>query len=198
MTTMLHYRPYRTIGPAELPVTVAQAKKQLELSPTGSVHDQQLSDAIEAATEQVETDTNYALLDATYTFTGDCFPTNNYDDPICLGIRPIQSISSITYYDTDNVQQNLSTDVYALDQGPRQIHLKYDQEWPSITHQRSGIVITALCGFGSTAANVPRILRQAVLLQVAKWFEDREMLTNVTNNDAYERIIRRVFRASYP
>ena len=197
MTATTTYSLDRTVGPVNEPVSLAEARDQCEIGATVTDHDTKLSRYITASVEQVENDTEYVLITQTYTLSFDSFPSNG--DPIPLPVRPIQSITSITYYDTSNTQQTLATTVYGLDKARRQVYLKYDQEWPDITEQHNGNVITFIAGFGLTEANTPRLFKQAILLQVAKWWAHRGDESKMPAHDtAYERIIRRVLRSSYP
>ena len=187
----------RTSAPGSEPVSVADAKKQLEIPSDDTTHDDHLTDALIAAREQVEQDTPYACISQTYEAILDQFPCGR--DPIPLPIRPITSLTSVTYMD-ETTQETLAASVADLDRRKRQLVLQYDQEWPSVVTQPDSIVITLVAGYASQST-IPRLLRQAVLLQVSKWFEDRDMMISQTHANfdvAYERIIRRLMRASYP
>jgi uncharacterized phiE125 gp8 family phage protein len=46
-------------------------------------------------------------------------------------------------------------------------------EVPEIGRSHSAIEIDVLAGFGSSASAVPALLRQAVLMLAARWFEQR-------------------------
>lgn len=194
--TELNQRLIRTSGPSVEPVSVADAKKQLEIPSSDTSHDDHLTDAIVAAREQVERDTQYACISQTFELVLDEFPSD--DSAIRLPVRPVTSLSSITYQDGAS-SETLATSVADLDRQKRRIVLQYNQEWPSIEQQSDAVVITFVAGYASQA-NVPRLLRQAILLQVGKWFEDRDMMSNNGrfNDETYELIIRRVMRASYP
>lgn len=186
----------RTVGPTTEPVSLAEARDQCEIAATVTDHDTKLTRYIIASREQVENDTGYALATQTFTLTGDCFPSGA--GHIQIPVRPVASITGITYYDTSNAQQTLATSVYDLDQPRRQVHLKYDQEWPSITTQRNGIEVTLRAGYG-TAASVPSLFKQAILLQVTKWWVHRGDESKMPAHDsAYESIIARLIRTSYP
>lgn len=191
------YSLNRTSGPAVEPVSRAEAKKQCELASGVTTHDAAIDDWIIAAREQLEDDTGYACITTTFTLSMSAFPSGNA--PIRLPVRPVQSVSSITYYDTADAQQTLATTVYGLDGPRRLVYVKNDQEWPSVNGQHDGIVVTFVAGYGSSASNVPRLLRQAVLLQVAKWFQHRGDESQMPAHDtAYERIVKRLLRSSYP
>lgn len=195
------YSLNRTSGPAVEPVTLAEAKKQLEIASADTTHDSAIEDYIIAAREQLEHDTGYICITQTYSLSMDVWPESPksrfHGTVIELPLRPIQSVSSITYYDEGNSQQTLSTTVYGLDAPNRFIYLKYDQEWPAITPQHNGIVVTFVAGYGGSETNVVRLIRQAILLQVAKWFEHRGDESEMPAHDsAYEKIVMRM-RSEY-
>ena len=150
---------------------------------------------ITEARQQVEHDADTALITQTWVqkFYG-------FEDPLQLVKRPIQSISSITYYDTGNSQQTLSSSVYSFDAQRRQIHLAYDQSWPDTVSRWDCVAVTFVCGFGDAASDVPEMYKQAMLLQIGFNFENRDMLMSDGNTSqrAYEALINRLMRSSYP
>jgi len=194
MTTT--YTLTRTQGPGTEPVTLAEARDQCEIAASDSNHDVKLTRYTQAAREQVEHDTGYALITQTYTLYLPEFPG---DDEIILPVRPIQSVSSITYYDPADAQQTLATTVYGLDTGRRAVYLKNEQEWPDTNDQWNGIAVTFVAGYGA-ASNIPATLRQAVLCKVAEQFTDRGDGDGQVNpwSTAYERIVRKVANPHYP
>lgn len=190
-------RLLRTAAPAAEPVSVADAKKQLEVHASDTAHDSQLSDLIIAAREQFEHDTQYACVSQTFEYILDDFPHD--DSSIVLPRQPVTSLTSIAYQD-GSASKTLATSVADLDRQKRRIVLQYDQQWPSIERQNDAVVITFIAGYPSQSA-VPRLVRQAVLLQVSKLFEDRDMMMQQSPDAfdlAYERIIARLKRSSYP
>jgi len=190
-------RLLRTAAPAAEPVSVADAKKQLEIPSSLNDHDDQLADLIIAAREQVEHDTQYACVSQTFEYILDDFPHDG--SAIELPRQPVTSLTSVSYQDGATTE-TLANSVADLDRQKRRLVLQYDQEWPSIEKQNDAVVITFVAGYASQAA-VPRLLRQAILLQVAKWFEDRDMMSMATVQQmdaAYELLIRRLMRSSYP
>lgn len=187
-------------GPASEPVTTADAKDQCEIASSVTAHDAKLDRYIAAARQQYEDDTDEILINQTWTMSGAYFPSVD-TDLIALPLRPVSSISSITYYDTDDAQQTLATSVYGLDTARNAIYLKNDQDWPDVNGQHNGIVITFVVGHGADATSVPETAKQAILLQVCRWFiQDRgdEMPIAQGSQTAYDRLIRRHFRRSYP
>lgn len=192
----MKYSLTRTAGASEEPVTLAEAKDHLELTASDTTHETKLTRFIKAARAKVEDDTNVAMLPQTFQLSLDQFP--GQDEDIYLPIRPLVSVSSITYYDSDNAQQTLATSVYAVDIGRRIIHLKYDQEWPESAQVKNAVSVTFNAGYNSTDA-LPPIFKQLVLVQVALMFEDRGDIMKVSHwETAYERLLPPVKRATYP
>ena len=181
-------------APVSEPITLAEAKKQLELSPTDTAHDAQLSLLIQAAREQWEADTDSACLTQTWKVTAEEF----YDDEIYLPKRPVQSITHIKYYDSGDVLQTLSTSVYDLDQSCRAVRLKNLQVWPAVSDRWDAITITYVAGYAQSYL-VPAIAKQAMLLLVGYYF-DANRGDNDRNNDqrAYEALVTKFMRSNYP
>lgn len=182
-------------GPTAEPITIAEARKQVELSPTDTAHDDHLTALIQAAREKFEHDTDLALLTQTWSVTLE----ELNDDEIYLPKRPVQSITHIKYYDSLNTQQTMSTSVYSLDAAARAVRLNYLQVWPFVLNRWDAVTITYVCGYSSVAA-VPQIYKQAMKLLIAHNFENRDMLLPeaMQTVPAYEMIVRAFGRATYP
>ena len=181
-------------APVSEPITLAEAKKQLELSPADTAHDAQLSLLIQAAREQWEADTDSACLTQTWKVTAEEFD----DDEIYLPKRPVQSITHVKYYDSGDVLQTLSTSVYDLDQSCRAVRLKNLQVWPAVSDRWDAITITYVAGYAQSYL-VPAIAKQAMLLLVGYYF-DANRGDNDRNNDqrAYEALVTKFIRSNYP
>lgn len=186
----------RASGPASEPVTLAEARDQVEVAATDTAHTTKLTRYIASAREQVESDTGYAMITQTFTLTMSEFPSDGW---IHIPVRPISSITSITYYDENDSQQPLATTVYGLDQGRRAVYLKANQYWPSINGQNNGIEITFVAGYGS-ADNVPAALKQLVLCKVAEQFFDRGDMPGDSNrfHNAYSILRKKIATPHYP
>ena len=197
--TLLAQGLARTTGPTIEPITLAQAKDHCEIASSEKGHDAKLSAMIRAAREQVENDIHQSLVTQTFTLSMDEFPG---DGRIYIPMKPLQSVSSITYYDNDNTQQTLASSVYAVNTTLRLVYRDHNQDWPNYLVKPGGIVITFVAGYGDTAASVPHVFKQAMLLQIAKWFEHRGDEPAVhgagTYDQAYDRLVKRYKRSSYP
>jgi uncharacterized phiE125 gp8 family phage protein len=95
--------------PTAEPVTLSEAKKQLEIASSDTSHDTHLSALIGAAREQWEHDTDSVT----------CFQTlrlrvASIFDGFKLLKTPIHSITSIQYYDGNNTLQTWASNQYQL------------------------------------------------------------------------------------
>lgn len=180
--------------PVAEPVTLAEAKKQLELASSDTAHDAHLALLIQAAREQWEADTDSCCLSQTWKVYAEEFD----DDEIYLPKRPIQSVTHVKYYDASNVQQTLSTSVYSLDDAARAVRLDSLQVWPAVYDRFDAITITFVAGYTSAAA-LPAIHKQAILLLVGKYFENRDMQVSGAYTDAaYDALVTKFIRSNYP
>lgn len=180
-----------TTPPVESPVTLSEAKRQLEIAETIAYHDSQLQRLIKAAAQQAVVRSGRQLLIASYRLTLDCFPSSSGN--ISLPFPPCASVQSVKYYDSDGVQQTLATTVYKLlaDREPAEIALKSGQSWPTVYDEADVVEIAYTAGVADTAAELcdeDEWLKQAVLLFVqAYWLRDHG--TNIQSAlGLYERI----------
>jgi uncharacterized phiE125 gp8 family phage protein len=142
-----------TAAPATEPVTLAEAKKQVEVAAAITYHDSHLERLIKAATQQALVRSQRQLHFASYRLTIDRFPS--CAGTISLPLPPCRSVESIKYYDLEGKQQTLSTDVYRLlkDREPAEICLRYGQVWPYTYNEPDVVEIDYTCGIRSGATN---------------------------------------------
>ena len=69
----------------------------------------------------------------------------------------------------------MATTVYDLDdkQKPGRVTLKHNQTWPATAKIENAVTVTYKAGYGTTAADVPQAIKQAMLLMLTNWFEKR-------------------------
>jgi uncharacterized phiE125 gp8 family phage protein len=187
-------RPTIVTGPTIEPLTLAEAKKQCELSSSDTAHDDHLSLLIQAAREQWEHDTDSCCMTQTLYVNA-----NRFSEEIELPTRPITSITSIQYYDDNNTLQTVSASVYSLNPSEREIELQYQQTWPTTTDRWDAVKITYVAGYANVAS-VPAIHKAAMRLLVGHYFENRDMLMSdaMQTMRAYEALVNKFMRSSYP
>ena len=162
----------QTIAPDEEPVSLEEAKAHCRVESDFVEDDDQIAAYIAAARESCEAVTGRQLVSATYVLRLSSFPCG---DVIELPRPPLVSVSSIAYVDVDGATQTLSTDVYEMDAytTPGRVVLKYGQTWPSVRAQRNAVTITYVAGYGG-AEDVPKLLKQGMLMRIAHWHENHE------------------------
>ena len=91
---------------------------------------------------------------------------------------PLLSVTSIKYIDANGTQQTLSTSYYTVDteSEPGRIYEAYSYYWPTIRGDKNSIEIIYKAGYGTTAASVPANVKQAMLLLIGHWYENREAI----------------------
>jgi uncharacterized phiE125 gp8 family phage protein len=143
---------------------------------TNTTFDPQLASFIQAARELVEGSPYYqALITQTWRLTLDEFPACR--DSISLDVRPVQSIAAFTYIDSAGTVVAFTD--YTLDTAhfPGRVVLNYSKTWPATRAQRNAVTIDFVAGYGSSRANVPMRIRNAIKLCVETWWNHRGELT---------------------
>lgn len=181
-------------APSLEPVSTTEAKSQLAIASSDTSHDTQLALLIKASREQFEHDTSWRLIEQTHSLKFRQFEEFQFSE------RPIQSIDSVSYYDSGNSSQTLATTVYELDTQNEAFRLKPDQTFPATYDRWDAITIQFKVGDYDDAADVEAIAKQAILLLVGHYFENRDMLMSAAMQElvAYENLVRRYQRSSYP
>lgn len=169
----MYYIPYEEISRIDvLPISLAYTKQYLHIDEADTAHDETITRMLRAARDYFEGATNRSLTEITYktyanTFTFRCFE---------LRKKPIMEISSVEYYDTDEVLQTIAPADYFL--RPMNGYdllvfkdafiapaLSTDCGWP--------IIITFKSGYGNVEDVIPEGIEDGLLAHVAKMFENR-------------------------
>ena len=197
----------QTAAPASyLAVTLAEAKRQLRMEET-TADDTLISDVlIPAAYDRAELATQRQLFTATWALKLDAFPCA---DRIELPRPPLRSVTSVAYVDTNGDAQtwassNYLSDAVATPITPRcqrgRLALAYGVSWPSTRSQINAVTITFSAGYGTATTDLPKLLRQAILLDLTRLYEHRDQVitgTIVAELPGGSRDIYRSYR-SYP
>lgn len=160
--------------PAEGALSLTAVKEHLRV--IGDEDDTLISTYTLAAVAYVEGVTGRALLESTYRQTMDRFPPAGL--PIRLMRAPAQSVTSVTYRDTDGATQTMSADDWneSLDGEPGRVVLADGGNgWPTDVSGKGGAVaVTFEAGDDPSEADYDVI---AVYLLVGHWYENREAVT---------------------
>lgn len=177
MSMTRHYRTTVQTAPAAEPITTAEAKTHLRVD--HSHDDTYIGERITGARKFIENNTRRTLVNTTYKLFMDEFP-----DEVLLPHGNLQSVTHVKYYDTDGVQQTLSTSLYQVDTAslPGRVVPAVDESWPDIQVGKvNAIEIQYVAGFGAAGSNVPQDLRDAVMMMVAHRYEYREPIVAGTS-----------------
>ncbi len=158
-------------APASEPVLLAEAKAQCRVD--GSTDDTLITGLIKVARLDAEGFLNRAIITQTWDLYLDAWPGKTF---IEIPLPPLQSVTSIKYTDKNGVEATMAAGDYIVDtvSEPGRVYLKWDKSWPSVDLQVvNGIVVRFVAGYG-LAASVPETIKQAILLQIGHYYENRE------------------------
>lgn len=169
--------------PVTEPITLLDAKAQCRVDIDDD--DTLLTSYITAAREWCEAHDWRAYLTQTIELWLTMWPGG---DSIELPRPPLQSVTKIEYYGVDDTKYTLSTSVYGVDaiSEPGAVRLKYNQNWPATPLRAyNAICVTYVAGW-TTADAVPQTIKQAMLLLIGHWYENRETTVAGTISRAIE------------
>lgn len=162
----------RTADPGDTPISLDEAKAHLRIQQ--DAEDSLIASLIQAVTDYFDVP-NGVIGKALYTQTW-ALSVPNVDERfrIVLPITPVQSVSTITYYDGSNVQQSLTVGDFHLygNEDWAYLYPKDGISWPGVFSREDAITVTFVAGFGAAAA-VPQGIKQAMLLLLSHWYENR-------------------------
>lgn len=177
----------RTVAPVVEPVTLVDAKAHLRV--THSSEDTLIGGLITAAREDVERSAGIALIDQCWRLALDRWPADNR---VALLRHPVREVLSVTLYDEAGAATLFDPLQYQLDALSRPTRLHFDRA-PERLRAMNGIEIDFRAGFGEAGTDVPDVLKRAMLLLVAHWYEFRTGFgpadQPVSYPAAYDRLI---------
>lgn len=162
--------PVRTVAPAAPLLTPEEAKLHLRVDHADE--DTLIAMLVGAVTSHLDGYSGIlgkALITQTWAVERSTF-CNRMDIPL----GPVQS-ATVQYYDSTNNLQTLASTVYAVlsdGLGPY-VSLKYNQQWPQTYTRDDAVKITFISGYGPAASDVPEGIREAALLLIGHWYENR-------------------------
>jgi uncharacterized phiE125 gp8 family phage protein len=179
-----------TAAPAAEPVSVVEAQAHLRLD--GDAETDVLAALIAGAREVAELMTGRALVTQSWTLSLDAWSEGGAEGavgwpaglacaPRCARLAfalprpPLISVETVKTFDADGVGSVWDPAAYFVDRAtvPGRIVRLRGAPWPIPGRPLGGLEIAFTAGYGD-AATVPAALRQAILLLVAHWFENRE------------------------
>ena len=174
------YRSLKEVTLSTTPLfTTAEAKDFLKVDTAAD--DTLIDNLIKAATESCQIYTNQYFLNTIVEQYSD-----KWSEVYTLYKSPVSSITHIKYYDTNNVEQTYNPDNYILDDvsKPARIGLAVDATLPDLADRINAVHVKYTVGYGTASSDVPDGIKQAVLLTLGNWYENRQ--TVITGRTATE------------
>jgi uncharacterized phiE125 gp8 family phage protein len=166
-----YIRPVATVAVATCDFSVDVIREQ-----PYSAEDSLISALITAAREYCQGYQNRAFITQTWYLWLDAFPVGDF---IKIPLPPMLAapVPVITYYDTEDTVATVAAADYFVDSvsEPARIILNYGESWPTTNlRPANGVCIEFAAGYGATAASVPQVVRQAMLLLIGHLYDNRE------------------------
>lgn len=108
-----------------------------------------------------------ALLTQTWELVLDAFPVA----AISLPLPPLQSITSIKYQDSSNVEQTLDASDYVVDATSEPARVHPVNAWPSTYVTPNAVTVRFVAGYGNASA-VPEPIKTAIKLKVQALYDN--------------------------
>lgn len=164
-----------TAPPADEPVSVEEARAQVELEEGDTTFDTLLNAYRKAARQHAERVTDQKLVTQTVKLRASAWA-----DLERLPIGPIATVTKVEYLDSAGDLQELSTATWeAVIAGLQcEVRAKIGQTFPAVRPASDAIQLTVTAGYGAAAA-VPEDLKLAQLLMIGDWFAHREDSSSV-------------------
>lgn len=163
-------RSYKVITAAASNVlTTSEVKEHLKVDTTAD--DTLIDNLIIAATNSCQEYTNRFFIETEITQYGD-----KWSDVAELFKSPvIADLFNILYYDTNGDPQVLATSKYTLDNisQPARLAPAPGESWPDIIDGFNAVEVNYKVGT-RLAANVDNAIKQALLLTIGHWYQNRE------------------------
>ena len=151
----------------EEPVSLEEAKLHLRVS--HSTEDALISSLITAARQYVEGLTSRAIVNTTFVWSVDRFPSTGV---MVLPRSSVISVTSVKYYDDNGVQQTWDSSLYEVKAGDGgYIFPSPPNDWPSIQDRPGAVEVEYVAGYSD---GVPESLRSAILLYLGFLYANRE------------------------
>jgi uncharacterized phiE125 gp8 family phage protein len=151
---------------------IADSSLGAEAPSVNTTGDPLLSILIKSARQYAEQLLGRYLVTQTIDLYLDEFPQHE------INLRPLQSVSAITYVDTAGATQTLSAADYIVDSTgtPARITPAYGVSWPSTRDQVNAVKVRFVAGYGAASA-VPQCVRNWMLMRIKTLYETRDSVT---------------------
>lgn len=181
-----------TIGPLLEPVSITEAKAHLRID--SDAEDALISALIKAARKKCEEFTERSFITQTWDLWMDGFPAKRKQERWWDGTRegaindlletkkdlplfrgPLQSVTTLTTYDTDDSASVFASSKYFVDTISEngRISLNFGESWPISLRSHNAVNVTYVAGYGDTSSFVPEDIRLAIKMFLNFFYENR-------------------------
>lgn len=139
-------------APTETPVTLAEAKAQLNIADGFTADNTIIESILSAATELFTNRTNRQLMQATWQLVLDAW---RYDkrELLQLPVGPVVKIESISYYNNANALTTLNTSEYRLINYGDLAEIELHGNLPDLYDRMDAVIIEYVAGYGADGAS---------------------------------------------
>jgi len=161
----------QSISPsAQEAVSFAEAKAHIRVD--SSDDDTLINSLILTAQLHIEAALGLALITQSWRLVLDCWPLG---DTLEMPLRPLVSVAEIRLIDGEGGSEIIDAVNYSVDVASTVPRItSRSGYWPSPGARNNGIEIDFVAGYGEAASAVPFPIRQALLMLIAHWYENRE------------------------
>jgi hypothetical protein len=173
------------------PISTATAKTHLRVDHTND--DTIIDTFITASRRHVERFLNRALITQTWEAYWDYFPStereewwngtkdgsltdfSSYRNFLEIPLPPLQSVTKISTYSSDNTETTFSSSNYYLDLhgSPGRIILNDSAVWPSSLRKHNAVYVKFVCGYGDAGTDVPQDILIGLQMYLSYLYEHR-------------------------
>lgn len=149
---------------------------------TNTTGDPELNMLITAARQHVEPYLKRKIITQTLDLYLDCFPGWTLKLPV-----PIQSVTSIAYFDSNGVEQTLAADQYLVDSTtePARITPAFGLVWPVTQYRNNAVKVRFVAGYGAASA-VPKCVKNWMLIRIKTLWDNRDQITMQSGSPVFE------------
>lgn len=171
--------------PAKLAVTLGELKSHARID--NDLQDANLYAWLLSAIDEAQKETGRQLINADYDEKFNAWPCADRWGDIAFRPywSPLVSVASVKYRDTAGAEQTLASGNYRVDtvRAPGRVVFKRETVFPSLYDDSQTITVRYTAGFGTEMHNVPEVIRQWIIMNVATRDAFRELFTE---RQAYE------------
>lgn len=161
---------------------IADASLGVGAPTTNTTGDPLLNMLITAARQHAETYLKRKLITQTLDLHLDNFPCWTLRLPV-----PLQTVTAITYFDSNGVEQTLAADQYLVDSTtePARITPAFGLVWPVTQYRNNAVKVRFIAGYGAASA-VPACVKNWMLVRIKTLWDQRDQLTKQLGMPVFE------------